>query len=96
MEDFIILTELQVKSSKPEEKSYMLSDEHGLYLRVDPTGGKLYVNEAVFNSYLCRKYARAPKLQKVHEAIKGKNERIFFLRHVLKNIYFLMFTKMEW
>ena len=38
-----MLTELQVKNSKPEEKSYMLRDERGLYLRVDPTGRKYWI-----------------------------------------------------
>lgn len=33
-----MLTELQVKAAKPKEKSYMLRDDKGLYLRVDPSG----------------------------------------------------------
>ena len=41
-----------------------------------PNEKRIYVDEAGFDSYLYRKYARAPKGQKVNEAIKGnKNER---------------------
>lgn len=36
------LTELKVKSTKPREKAYKLSDEKGLYLLVQPAGGKLW------------------------------------------------------
>ena len=38
-----MLTELQSKSAKPKEKSYMLRDDHGLYLRVDPSGRKYWI-----------------------------------------------------
>ena len=41
-----------------------------------PKEKRIYVDEAGFDSYLYRKYARAPKGQKIHEAIKGnKYER---------------------
>ena len=38
-----MLTELQVKGSKPKEKKYMLRDDRGLYLRVDPSGRKYWI-----------------------------------------------------
>ena len=38
-----MLTELQVKSSKPKEKTYMLRDERGLYLRIDTAGRKYWI-----------------------------------------------------
>ncbi|MBQ6983073.1 MAG: tyrosine-type recombinase/integrase [Synergistaceae bacterium] len=38
-----MLTELQVKATKPKEKSYMVRDDKGLYLRVDPTGRKYWI-----------------------------------------------------
>ena len=38
-----MLTELQSKSAKPKEKSYMLRDDRGLYLRVDPSGRKYWI-----------------------------------------------------
>ena len=38
-----MLTELQAKTAKPKEKSYMLRDDRGLYLRVDKTGRKYWI-----------------------------------------------------
>ena len=38
-----MLTELQVKNIKPKEKPYMLRDDRGLYLRVDPSGRKYWI-----------------------------------------------------
>ena len=38
-----MLTELQVKGAKPREKKYMLRDDRGLYLRVDPSGRKYWI-----------------------------------------------------
>ena len=38
-----MLTELQVKNSKPKEKYYMLRDDRGLNLRVDPSGRKYWI-----------------------------------------------------
>ncbi len=38
-----MLTELQVKSAKPREKSYMIRDDRGLNLRVDPSGRKYWI-----------------------------------------------------
>ena len=38
-----MLTELQVKNAKPREHSYMVRDEKGLYLRIDPSGRKYWV-----------------------------------------------------
>ncbi len=38
-----MLTELQVKSAKPKEKPYMLRDDRGLYLRVDPSGRRYWI-----------------------------------------------------
>lgn len=35
-------TELKIKAAKPQEKAYKLSDEKGLYLLVQTTGGKLW------------------------------------------------------
>lgn len=37
-----------------------------------PKEKKVYVDEAGFDSYLYREYARSPKGQKVHERIKGR------------------------
>ena len=38
-----MLTELKVKNAKIKEKSYMIRDERGLYLRVDPSGCKYWI-----------------------------------------------------
>lgn len=38
-----MLTELQVKNAKPRERSYMVRDDKGLYLRVDPSGRKYWI-----------------------------------------------------
>ena len=38
-----MLTELQVKAAKPKEKPYMLRDDRGLYLRIDPSGRKYWI-----------------------------------------------------
>ena len=38
-----MLTELQVKSAKPKDKRYMMRDDKGLYLRVDPSGNKYWI-----------------------------------------------------
>ena len=36
------LTELKIKSSKPDTKAYKLADEKGMYLLIQPSGGKLW------------------------------------------------------
>ncbi len=36
------LTELQVRNAKPRDKTYSLSDGHGMYLEVAPTGSKIW------------------------------------------------------
>ena len=36
------LTVVEVKSAKPKEKAYKLSDERGLYLLINPNGSKLW------------------------------------------------------
>ena len=51
---------------KPEKVA-----EYKEQLKKIPKEKRIYVDEAGFDSYLYRKYARAPKGQKVHEAIKG-------------------------
>ncbi len=38
-----MLTELQVKNAKPRNASYMVRDDKGLYLRIDPTGRKYWI-----------------------------------------------------
>ena len=38
-----MLTELQVKGMKPKDKPYMLRDDRGLYLRIDPSGRKYWI-----------------------------------------------------
>ena len=38
-----MLTELNVRNAKPRDKDYMIRDEHGLYLRIDPTGNKYWI-----------------------------------------------------
>lgn len=37
-----ILTETKIKTSKPKEKPYKLSDSHGLYMEVKPSGLKIW------------------------------------------------------
>ena len=37
-----LLSNVQCRSAKPREKVYKLSDSHGLYLEVRPTGGKFW------------------------------------------------------
>ena len=39
----LMLTELQVENAKPKEKYYMLRDDRGLNLRVDPSGRKYWI-----------------------------------------------------
>ena len=41
------LSPLQVKNAKPAEKPYKLSDGDGLYLLVQPTGGRLWLSNSV-------------------------------------------------
>ena len=36
------LTELKIKAAKPQEKPYKLADEKGMYLLIQPSGGKLW------------------------------------------------------
>lgn len=38
-----MFTELQVKNAKPRERSYMVRDDKGLYLRVDSSGRKYWI-----------------------------------------------------
>ncbi len=38
-----MITELQAKNAKPKEKPYMLRDDRGLYLRIDPSGRKYWI-----------------------------------------------------
>ncbi len=38
-----MITELQTKNAKPKEKPYMLRDDRGLYLRIDPSGRKYWI-----------------------------------------------------
>lgn len=38
-----MITESQAKSAKPKEKPYMLRDDRGLYLRIDPSGRKYWI-----------------------------------------------------
>ena len=38
-----MLTDAQVKSAKPREKTYMMRDDRGLYLRVDTAGRKYWI-----------------------------------------------------
>ena len=37
------MTELKIKNLTPRNKKYMLGDERGLYLRVDPNGRKYFI-----------------------------------------------------
>ena len=39
----IILTDLAAKAAKPREKPYMIRDDRGLYLRIDPSGRKYWI-----------------------------------------------------
>ena len=45
-----MLNQIQVKAFKPKEKKYEVSDGHGLYLRVYPTGKKIYFLRMSVNS----------------------------------------------
>lgn len=38
-----MITELQARAAKPREKSYMLRDSRGLYLRIDSSGKKYFI-----------------------------------------------------
>ena len=38
-----MITELQAKSAKPKDRPYMIRDDRGLYLRVDPSGRKYWI-----------------------------------------------------
>ncbi|MBR1603722.1 MAG: tyrosine-type recombinase/integrase [Synergistaceae bacterium] len=38
-----MLTELKIKNLKPRAKKYLIRDERGLYLRVDPNGRKYFI-----------------------------------------------------
>ena len=38
-----MLNESSVKGAKPRKKSYMIRDERGLYLRIDPSGNKYWI-----------------------------------------------------
>lgn len=38
-----MITELQVKNAKPKGKPYMVRDDRGLYLRIDPTNRKYWI-----------------------------------------------------
>ena len=63
-----MLTELTVKNAKPREKSYMIRDEHGLYLRIDPTGNKYWIfryweNKKVRMSDRAESYVRTVKIR---------------------------------
>jgi integrase len=45
-----VLTDIKVKSAKPKEKQYKLTDGQGLYLLVTPQGGKLWRFKYYFNT----------------------------------------------
>ena len=38
-----MITEIQARKALPKEKPYMLRDDRGLYLRVDPAGRKYWI-----------------------------------------------------
>lgn len=46
-----MLNQIQVKAFKPKEKKYEVSDGHGLYLRVYPSGKKIYFLRLSVNSH---------------------------------------------
>jgi hypothetical protein len=43
------LTEIKVKSLKPQDKPYRVFDEKGLYMEAPPSGGKLWRFKYRFN-----------------------------------------------
>jgi Arm DNA-binding domain len=43
------LTDAAARNAKPREKPYKLSDGHGLYLQVEPSGSKLWRLKYRFN-----------------------------------------------
>src|SRR5258708_8052548 len=43
------LTDTAARNAKPREKPYKLSDGHGLYLQVEPSGSKLWRLKYRFN-----------------------------------------------
>lgn len=38
----MLLTDLAIRKAAPRDKSYKLSDKHGLYLLVNPSGSKCW------------------------------------------------------
>jgi hypothetical protein len=36
------LTDVQIRNAKPRDKPYSLTDGHGLYIEIMPTGSKLW------------------------------------------------------
>ena len=55
------------KEQNPEKVA-----EYEASIKEIPKDKRVYVDEAGFDSYLFRKYARSPRGQKVHEAVKGR------------------------
>ena len=55
------------KEQRPEKVA-----EYEEKIREIPREKRAYVDEAGFDTYLYRQYARAPKGQKVHEAVMGR------------------------
>lgn len=45
------LTDIAVKNCKPKVKAYKLSDGHGLYLQISPSGGKLWRYDFAINKH---------------------------------------------
>ena len=58
-----MLSDSKVKNAKPKDKTYLLRDDDGLYLRVDPSGRKYFG--------LCVS-KREAKLTKFHSAFIPK------------------------
>ena len=60
------------KATTYKEQDPQRVAEYDEKIKEIPEEKRVYVDEAGFDSYLFRKYARAPRGQKVHEAVKGK------------------------
>ena len=89
------LTDIKIRSAKPREKSYKLSDSGGLYLEVSVTGGKYWrwkyrfsgkEKRLAFGVYPDRSLKMArEKLDNARQRVKGaKTGRLFYERQTGK------------
>jgi transposase len=60
------------KTTSYKEQDPQKVAEYNEKIKEVPKDKRVYVDEAGFDTYLFRKYARSPRGQKVYEAVKGK------------------------